>query len=192
MSVPILLPILFRHSSNCAFWSVEHPPYSPDLTPSDYLLFGHLKNSLRGRRFGSDHELKEAVHTWLAARPKKYFPKAYRSLCKPGPSVLKNCGPTKFCIFVSLIAITKFMIVFYLPEYYWVKTVSLNKDSNLKLETSVLLEIFVDFVFHQCKFRNITSSWVTTTFLQIIPNFLFTDILHFTLYSLSFCESVYK
>ena len=44
------------------FEVLAHPPYSPDLAPSDYHLFGPLKKALRGRRFTSDQELKEAVH----------------------------------------------------------------------------------------------------------------------------------
>jgi hypothetical protein len=30
---------------------LEHPPYSPDLAPSDFHLFGLLKNHLSGKRF---------------------------------------------------------------------------------------------------------------------------------------------
>jgi hypothetical protein len=30
---------------------VEHPAYSPHLTPSDFHFFGLLKEALRGRRF---------------------------------------------------------------------------------------------------------------------------------------------
>lgn len=55
------------------FEVLAHPPYSPDLAPSDYHLFGPLKEALRGRRFTSEQELKEAVHEWLAARPKTFF-----------------------------------------------------------------------------------------------------------------------
>ena len=36
------------------FTVLEHPAYSPDLAPSDYHLFGPLKDVLRGRRFTSD------------------------------------------------------------------------------------------------------------------------------------------
>ena len=47
-------------------WEVLEPPaYSPDLAPSDFHLFGPLKNALRGRRFAADDEVKEAVHDWL-------------------------------------------------------------------------------------------------------------------------------
>jgi histone-lysine N-methyltransferase SETMAR len=32
----------------------EHPPYSPDLSPSDYQFFGPLKEALGGHQFQSD------------------------------------------------------------------------------------------------------------------------------------------
>ena len=33
-------------------WEVlQHPPYSPDLSPFDFFLFPHLKKKLRGIRF---------------------------------------------------------------------------------------------------------------------------------------------
>jgi hypothetical protein len=34
-----------------------HPPYSPDIAPSDFFLFGDLKRQLRGSRFQTDEEL---------------------------------------------------------------------------------------------------------------------------------------
>jgi len=36
------------------FEQMSHPPYSPDLTPSDFYLFRHLKQHLRGTRFFYD------------------------------------------------------------------------------------------------------------------------------------------
>lgn len=44
---------------------VTHPPYSPDLAPSDYHLFTKLKEFLGGKRFADDEELKEAVLKWF-------------------------------------------------------------------------------------------------------------------------------
>jgi len=55
------------------FELLQHPPYSPDLAPSDYHIFGALKEALRSRRFASDEEVKEAVHTWLREQPKSFF-----------------------------------------------------------------------------------------------------------------------
>ena len=53
--------------------AMEHPAYSPDLAPSDFHLFGPLKNALRGRRFSCDDDVKAAVHQWLRAQPKTFF-----------------------------------------------------------------------------------------------------------------------
>jgi histone-lysine N-methyltransferase SETMAR len=38
-----------------------HPPYSPDLAPSDFFLFGYVKNSLKGMVFPSYEELLDAI-----------------------------------------------------------------------------------------------------------------------------------
>jgi hypothetical protein len=43
------------------------------LALSDYHLFGSLKKALRGRQFGSDEEVKQAVHTWLCNQAKTFF-----------------------------------------------------------------------------------------------------------------------
>ena len=39
------------------FEQLSHPPYSPDLTPSDFYLFSHLKQHFCGTRFFDDNEL---------------------------------------------------------------------------------------------------------------------------------------
>jgi len=54
-------------------------PNSPDLAPSDYHLFGPLKNALRGCRFSTDKEVQEAVHKWLRDQPKTFF---LEGICK--------------------------------------------------------------------------------------------------------------
>ncbi|CAH1990549.1 unnamed protein product [Acanthoscelides obtectus] len=39
---------------------LEHPPYSPDLSPNDFFTFPKIKNRLRGQRFQSPEEAVEA------------------------------------------------------------------------------------------------------------------------------------
>ena len=41
--------------------AVPHPPYSRDLAPCDFWLFVKLKENLRGNRFETTEEMKEAV-----------------------------------------------------------------------------------------------------------------------------------
>jgi histone-lysine N-methyltransferase SETMAR len=57
----------------CGFQQLNNPPYSPDLAPSDYFLFRVTKKFLRGKRFSSDEEVKEAVTTWFEEQSKDFF-----------------------------------------------------------------------------------------------------------------------
>ena len=57
----------------CCFQQLNHPPYSPDLAPSDYLLFRVMKKFLRGKRFSRDEEVKEVVTTCFEEKSKDFF-----------------------------------------------------------------------------------------------------------------------
>jgi hypothetical protein len=46
-----------------------HPPYSPDLAPSDFFLFGYMKRKLMGYRAESGSELLVRISVILAAIP---------------------------------------------------------------------------------------------------------------------------
>ena len=57
---------------------LPHPPYSPDLAPSDYPLFGPM---LGGQKFASDTEVQSAAHQWLRQQPASFFlHQAFRNL----------------------------------------------------------------------------------------------------------------
>ena len=47
---------------DCGFELVDHPPYSPDLAPSDYFLFPNMqKKHLAGKQYQTDDEVISAV-----------------------------------------------------------------------------------------------------------------------------------
>ena len=52
---------------------LDHPPYSPDLIPSDYHLFHGLKKQLKGRHFSSDAEVIADADTWLDGQLSEFF-----------------------------------------------------------------------------------------------------------------------
>jgi histone-lysine N-methyltransferase SETMAR len=60
-------------SVKLGFEVLDHPAYSPDLTSSDYHLFGPLKDALRGCHLTSEEEVKEAMHEWLPAQSKTFL-----------------------------------------------------------------------------------------------------------------------
>ena len=55
------------------FECIPHPPYSPDLAPSDFHVFSPLKDALSGTRFRNNDEVRSAVREWLRTRLKKLF-----------------------------------------------------------------------------------------------------------------------
>jgi len=55
------------------FQYLDHPPYFPDLAPSDYHLFHGLKEQLKGRHFSSDAEFIVAAETWLDGQDSDFF-----------------------------------------------------------------------------------------------------------------------
>ena len=47
-------------------WEIfDHPPYSPDLAPSDYHLFTKMKVWLAIQHFHTNEELMDGVNIWL-------------------------------------------------------------------------------------------------------------------------------
>ena len=107
------------------FEAVAHPLYSPDLVPSDYHLFGPLKEALRGRRFTTDQELKEAVHAWLAAQPKIFFSEGIKKLVQQWKKYIEKQGDyvEKWCyykvpIFIEIKTVYILRIIIDSPTYF--------------------------------------------------------------------------
>jgi histone-lysine N-methyltransferase SETMAR len=59
--------------------TLYHPPYSPDLSPSDYFLFPHLKTKLKGLHFADVAQNQEAVTDELKKFQKKEFLAHFRN-----------------------------------------------------------------------------------------------------------------
>ena len=62
------------------FVLMDHPPYSPDIAPSDFWLFNHLKKHLRGQRFDSKEELKENVEKFLSEKGPYFFEMGFKTM----------------------------------------------------------------------------------------------------------------
>jgi len=52
---------------------LKHPPYSPDLAPSDFYLFPKLKLFLTGQRFSSNQEAIATVEGYFADLTKYHY-----------------------------------------------------------------------------------------------------------------------
>lgn len=55
-------------------WTVlPHPAYSPDLAPSDFHIFGPLKDYLRGQKFEDDDGVQTAAKAWFRQCSADFF-----------------------------------------------------------------------------------------------------------------------
>ena len=52
---------------------LKHPPYSPDLAPSDFHLFSPLKKFLAGQRFTCDDKVEAAVRQWFRSQTADFY-----------------------------------------------------------------------------------------------------------------------
>ena len=64
-------------------WNVfYHPSYCPDLAPSDFCVFMHLKNSLVSQKFINVDELKSTVDGWLKKQAVNLFEEGTKKLVR--------------------------------------------------------------------------------------------------------------
>lgn len=77
---------------DAGFHILPHPPYSPDLAPSDFWLFRHLKKSIRGKVFHSPEEVKQDVTNFLDECSPDFFKNAFLELVERWQKCVLNQG----------------------------------------------------------------------------------------------------
>ena len=50
-----------------------HPPYSPDLAPSDYHLFRSIEHSLTNKSFSSEEKVREHLEAHFTSQTEDFF-----------------------------------------------------------------------------------------------------------------------
>lgn len=74
-------------------WDVlPHPPYSPDIAPSDYYLFRSMTHGLAEQRFTSYEDTKKWVDSWIASKDESFFQRGIHMLPERWENVVANDG----------------------------------------------------------------------------------------------------
>jgi hypothetical protein len=61
---------------------LEHPPYSPNLAPSNFHLFGPLKHHLLDEHFPDDEAVERDVTAWFRQQPNKFYAAGFQGIVK--------------------------------------------------------------------------------------------------------------
>ena len=70
---PHVAILVKNYLENSGWEFLPHPPYSPDLAPSDYHLFRSMQNAFSGIRFTSKQGINNWLDSFLAAKPAQFF-----------------------------------------------------------------------------------------------------------------------
>jgi [histone H3]-lysine36 N-dimethyltransferase SETMAR len=62
-------------------WEVlPHPPYSPDMAPSDFHLFTSLKGWLKGRHYNDIEEVRAGIQDYFDSKPVEFYARGFAKL----------------------------------------------------------------------------------------------------------------
>ena len=71
---------------------LPHPPYFPDIAPSDYYLFRSMSRGLADQQFRSYEDIKKWFDSWIASKDEHFFRNGIRALPERWAKVVANDG----------------------------------------------------------------------------------------------------
>lgn len=74
-------------------WEIlPHPPYSPDIAPSDYHLFRSMQNFFAGKQFADDAAVKTALEEFFESKPPQFYAEGIHALPSRWKRILEYDG----------------------------------------------------------------------------------------------------
>lgn len=74
-------------------WTVlPHPPYSPDIAPSDYHLFRSMEHFLRGRQMRNHKDVENVVSQFIASQKAEFWKKGIEKLPELWKTIVESNG----------------------------------------------------------------------------------------------------
>ena len=71
---------------------LPHPPYSPDMAPSDYHLFRSLQHFLAEKSFDDVNAVKDALSEYFASKKPSFYERGIKNLVQRWTDVINNDG----------------------------------------------------------------------------------------------------
>jgi hypothetical protein len=137
--------------------TVTHPPYSPDIAPSDYHLFPESKKHLGGTHFRTGEELKEEVFSYLRGAAGEFYDSGIKKMACTADYALSRVVQiaTQLLITRTVICLTTAQFKSVICKNALISTAIMSKNrGKSKLSKTVLfnankhLNWFMHPVFH--------------------------------------------
>jgi hypothetical protein len=80
------------HVAKFGWIVLQHPSYSPELVPSDFHLFGPMKDGLRGQHFPDNNAVIAAVRKWVASAGADSYEHSMQALVHRWRKCIANGG----------------------------------------------------------------------------------------------------
>jgi hypothetical protein len=71
---------------------LDHPPYSPDMAPSDFYLFRSLEHWLRGKKFRTIEEMRQSLTEFFDSKDREWYRHGIHRLEEQWQKVIENHG----------------------------------------------------------------------------------------------------
>ena len=72
-------------------WGVtQHPPYSPDIAPSDFHLFRSLQNHLDLQRLNSTDEIKKELNEFFEEKSQSFYERGIMALLQRWQQIIEQ------------------------------------------------------------------------------------------------------
>ena len=84
--------------STCEKWlklgwiPIRHPPYSPDLAPTDYHLFRSLSHHLREKKLDDENDAKMDIANFFGQKSQDFYERGILSLVEHWRQVIDSSG----------------------------------------------------------------------------------------------------
>ncbi len=72
------------------FWVLPHPPYSPDLAPSDFHLFRSLRWFLRDKTLETEQEVRRVLDDFFASKDIIFYQRGIHCLVQKWKDVIEK------------------------------------------------------------------------------------------------------
>ena len=89
---PHVAKIVHKKIARLGWELLPHPPYSPDIAPSDYSLFRSMKQAVAGEHFKDRLEIEKWLAHWFSSRNKEDYDHGIRDLRRRWCEVIDHDG----------------------------------------------------------------------------------------------------